>query len=478
MTASHLANQDYNPPRFKWTKRITLLSLVVVLVVVGLVTVATSVAQRRLDALVASYRAAGEPVYVEDFNKHKDIANDKNAAMYYQQAERAYVEPGGNFSKYDINDLQRAMVKGMYERFAPEVDQFIETNGATIALIQKGAQCDDVEWAHFYSRPLFNGMLSKLSAPRNHAKLLAIAAERTHLDRRDGEAVDLLILERRLSRDRSAGPACLMRHMVTLSVASLNCETIEHIAHELTVSTDAKSQSSDGASREQIQALMDVLLDETDSTSSLSRAIVTERAALIDAIDFLSKGKAVGWRVGAYPRGLTWFLKPLLFENSRESALYLSQQKSAAELDTYPQVVAKFPYDQGQFGGARAILPAYFLMPSFHRGITLDFKSRAQRRMAAIALAIRLFEVDRGRRPERLDELQPEYLAAIPHDPFAHGDNPIRYLPDAAPPLLYSVNVDGVDDGGAYKLRADGLVDWDELDLVFFLDGNRPWSRD
>jgi hypothetical protein len=75
----------------------------------------------------------------------------------------------------------------------------------------------------------------------------------------------------------------------------------------------------------------------------------------------------------------------------------------------------------------------------------------AERRMAATALAIRLYEVDCGQRPEMLDELVPGYLPAVPQDPYAADGCPIAYLPHDTTPRLYCVR----DTVTGYQRRKD-----------------------
>ena len=94
--------------------------------------------------------------------------------------------------------------------------------------------------------------------------------------------------------------------------------------------------------------------------------------------------------------------------------------------------------------------------------------------MAAIALAIRLFELDRGWRPVKLAELVPDYLAVLPVDPFARDGRTFGYKPNAERPVPYSISDDERDDGGQYELKADGEVDLNQKDLVYFLNGDRP----
>jgi hypothetical protein len=115
-----------------------------------------------------------------------------------------------------------------------------------------------------------------------------------------------------------------------------------------------------------------------------------------------------------------------------------------------------------------------FVMAPAERTLELHFRTLAARRMAALALAIRLYELDHGQRPSSLADLVPDYLDAMPVDPFAADGRTFGYLPDLPSPILYSVNSDGVDDGGEYALKPTGDVDLDKKDLPYFLNDDRP----
>ncbi len=98
--------------------------------------------------------------------------------------------------------------------------------------------------------------------------------------------------------------------------------------------------------------------------------------------------------------------------------------------------------------------------------------------MAAIALAIRLYVLDHGRRPARLEALVPDYLPAVPDDPFARDGRAIRYRSDEAQPLLYSVWLNGADDGGRYSMWESGhLNQLESDDYPFFLNSDRPGPK-
>lgn len=61
-----------------------------------------------------------------------------------------------------------------------------------------------------------------------------------------------------------------------------------------------------------------------------------------------------------------------------------------------------------------------------------------------VLLAMRVFEMEKGRLPETLEELVPEYLDAVPADDF--DGEPLRYDPEKR--IIYSVGENLLDDGG------------------------------
>jgi hypothetical protein len=72
--------------------------------------------------------------------------------------------------------------------------------------------------------------------------------------------------------------------------------------------------------------------------------------------------------------------------------------------------------------------------------------AEARLRLLMTDLAIRQFQGERGVYPSRLAELVPEFLKALPRDPF--GTNGFIYRTQTNGFLLYSVGPDGKDDGG------------------------------
>ena len=65
-----------------------------------------------------------------------------------------------------------------------------------------------------------------------------------------------------------------------------------------------------------------------------------------------------------------------------------------------------------------------------------------------LAFALAAYRRDHGKYPAKLDALAPDYLAAVPQDLFS--GKPLIYRPDEKGYLLYSVGINGVDEGGRW----------------------------
>jgi hypothetical protein len=83
-------------------------------------------------------------------------------------------------------------------------------------------------------------------------------------------------------------------------------------------------------------------------------------------------------------------------------------------------------------------------------------KHVAQLRMLIIKLALRAYELDHDRLPQSLSELVPDYLQAVPVDPFSNA--PFRYRPNDTDNgyILYSFGPDRDDDNGQPLVEEKG----------------------
>jgi hypothetical protein len=78
--------------------------------------------------------------------------------------------------------------------------------------------------------------------------------------------------------------------------------------------------------------------------------------------------------------------------------------------------------------------------------------------LARVACALERYRKARGRNPESLDALLPQYVEKLPHDVI--GGAPLIYHLSADGEFqLYSVGWNEKDDGGISAFKKDGTVD-------------------
>jgi hypothetical protein len=182
-------------------------------------------------------------------------------------------------------------------------------------------------------------------------------------------------------------------------------------------------------------------------------------------------GGGVSTPIMAY--GQRVFFRPMFELDAVRMLRHGTRQLEAIREPTWPAVQKELPEFvlQTSWMGRVTHWLSQMLSPAIDRAIMLHFRGLAQRRMAAIALALRLYEIDHGRRPAELSELVPEYLPAVPADPFASDGRSIAFRTTPHGALLYSVNTDGVDDQGQVAIDRNGNLRGDDKDLPFALDG-------
>jgi hypothetical protein len=152
-----------------------------------------------------------------------------------------------------------------------------------------------------------------------------------------------------------------------------------------------------------------------------------------------------------------------------------TQWRDACALADYPAAIAASAAlrnaPKPRFPG-----PVSSIARGFDRMPIVEFRARCERRMAAIALAIRLYRIDHSDAwPVTLDELVPNYLQSLPADPFRADGKTFGYVASLTQPLIYSVGENGTDEGASTQPTARHLSEerdfmrWDRQDAVLYL---------
>jgi hypothetical protein len=464
------------PPRYWWLKRILAGALLLLIVLVGVRVWWGVVAERRLQRKIDEYRATGQPLLPEDFAVAK-LPDAQNAAHFLNLAGQALtpMTTSSVMSYYDVSyDPALAMDYPEY------VNGLIANEAQPLRLIRQARQAPACDWGVLPNMNSLTASIPSHSSLGALARLGVAAAVVRHHRGNDAEAVECLNDVLSIG-DRCSEFALIISHLTTISIQSLAMRKIEYLAPALEHERSRRVRNGrNPARRGAVQRLIGRLLDDGAQTAMWRRSMLGERALQLDEMLSLFQG-----RVGISRRtGTIWFLR------DGAAALFLEplwKMRTVEELEELS--IAAGLATVGNWQAAKRMLPGLPTRPWESRGYNrvqalidplqndsylvvfgLHLQSVAVSRMAATVLAIRLYELDHGRRPDQLSELVPAYLPSLPTDPFAAGDQALRYLPGADVPVVYSVWLDGIDHRGREAFKANAGLDRERSDLRFRLN--------
>jgi len=434
-------------------------------------------AERRLSQRVAAYRAAGQPVLSEDFAL-PPISDEKNAAVALRQASALL----GKLPDTPV-PFSNLLVPDVQAQHRDFVAQFLHDQTEALRLLRAARDCQAARWGTVLASPVIDVCLRDVGWQRDLAKLLMLTAIHRHQTADDAEAVESIRDMLALARHVEDGEPFLMTHLVRVAIDALATQAVEDICRDLRVAPAGVLPGDGSAPRQTVLALIAELLDERSLQTGGQMAMYGERLLQLDCVQRLTAGQlgllAATKSPSALERVALLVMAPAWKLDGLGMLERTTRLAEAIVADNWPDAQSKLPARQPAASGpvAAVRLISSVMEPSLDRAVLIHFRVRVERRLAATALAIRLFEIDHGRRPSSLTALVPHFLAAVPSDPFATANTPVRYLPDTTSPRLYSVGSNGVDDGGAFGLKTNGAVDPEVLDQPFFLNGDRPRSQ-
>lgn len=341
-----------------------------------------------------------------------------------------------------------------------------------------------------YTSPLFSGTLAAgLTDSRKLANTLTDGVLHRHLRGDDAEAVERLRDTLHVA-DSVHQDGTIISQLIAIGITALDNERTQVIAPGLRVSADT---------RPGIRGLIAELLDERRAAEGLRRSLVHERVGTVELVQWESAG--------------TWVIRPLaereMVRTYADAAVYAAAARTA-DAETARRILAgpkerwraeEFEWSLRQGGRPSSEVPRYSLwyrtQGSLDRMFEQWFRSVGERRVTAVSLAAQLYRADHGTWPGRLDELTPDYLPALPADPFHADGRSVGYvvmkggLPGGADrPLVYydagATAAVALDDepmyGWQYERRPDGTSSKREIrqyrDLARWMPADRRFERE
>jgi hypothetical protein len=421
---------------------------------------------RDVNKQFARIRAAGYPVSGAELNAWRQPVPDKeNGALVMTQAFallRTFPDARSN----EVDRIQLTRTNEWSASTRELVEAYVQTNAPALAKVREALLLPRFRYpADFSYGP--ETELPHLSKLRELARIAALGAA---LDAKEGSADDwpqAVEFQLKLAGTLNDEPASIS-YLVRNAIIRMAVKAAERSLNRVGPGDEACRQLQAAFSR-------------AGGTNLLPLALVGDRAQMIPLFRIswkemqhdtqneesgsqpakpqrhLGKPMTILWLTGFFERDLNFYLQTM------DKSISLAGLPPPASLTLSNYLDSATAVAQGKF---------YILS-----GISLSTLSRLAMReatteafikLAATALAVERFRRDRGRLPAGLKELAPQFLDAVPTDPFDGA--PLRYRLLARGYIIYSVDADGHDDGGREPPEHRTSADQTSYDLTFIVE--------
>ncbi|MCY2924566.1 MAG: hypothetical protein NT031_03870 [Planctomycetota bacterium] len=376
------------------------------------------VGQSRLNKLLAEIRSRGEPVEWKDFAE-APVPDGQNAVPLYQKASDMLSDPKGKYTQADVVDFSEMIRylttdKAFRRQHGREVEAILDFSRDSLALLRQAADRPGADFKMDFHGSALGVKLPPVANMTDLADAGVLAALRAHEAGRDAQALQSL-------RDTMALGRCLGRSpLLILQMVSMACyrdvfPAVEQCAPDFRIGPEP------GASAAMVRELIRELSDSTPVTQGWTWAMLAERAFLYDTLERLRRGELSlpGLIKGSGSENLSlggvteWLLRPLL---TGDEVTCLRAQTSMAEgirQATYPAALRKMNEEPDSIEAVRRRCTDFWFAVGHPMGAILlpaysvdgHYEHLALRRLAATALAMRLYEVEKGKPVTALADL-------------------------------------------------------------------------
>jgi len=413
-----------------------------------------AIATARLEARLKAIRDAGDPVTMADLAKrYPDPPPGKNAAPLLQAAfEKMEAHEGKNAAQEERLPLVGQATLPACDEPLPlpmfaAIQGYLKDNAEILDLLHKAAALGECKFdLDFTKGP--GMLLPHLAKLRGAARLLALETlERAETGKGDEAAASLIACLR-------MGEMVRREPLLISALVRIACDAIAVSAAERWASRARPSPEA--------LARVESAFAAAGDRKIIEGAMVGERCFGIDI--YQTHVLKPGGADMAAMMGVEMPVGAQMLWNVIPGAYFKTDMTYYLDIMNDYVAASRLPPPEGARAGARAgrdleeRIPRYYvvsrlILPALGRVFNNGQEHLARCDSARAALAALRFRAKQGRLPAGLDALVPEYLEAVPADPF--DGKPLRYRADAAGLAVYAVGADGRDDGGATE-RRDG----------------------
>lgn len=400
-----------------------------------------SAGARRLRNAYAPIIAAGEPVTLEDLKAMLPEPGADNAGPTLLEAARrmSALASEPQFKQEDnplpIINVGKLPPRGEHLSEAQRrlCEAYISSGAASLAVIRESA-ARRVVYPIQFTEPVINILLPHLSEHRMALRVLSLEAFVAADVGRPSEAFDALSamcsLDKALVDEPFLISALVRMAGQTMTVNS----TFEALA--LTMLDDAQLDALTKAFR---------LMEERPS---LRRAMLAERVSTASTLRWAYGGGSIGTVTQGGPDiGIVLRLVPGLKELDEAVSVKMMTRVCNAATHEGEALATTL----SELAASEPRMPTYavlsrIMLPSLSRSLINNQLAVAALRAGRVGLAAERFRLRHARWPERLAELAPEFIDAVPVDPFT--GRPLILKMENGTFCVYSVGEDLNDNGG------------------------------
>ena len=421
--------------RHAWVKFLIGAAMLVLLIVGGVYMFGWA-ETHRWERYAAKLRAAGEPLTFEEIDALRTPAvGEPNGALVLGQLREALESIGK--SAHEEEDL-------VLGRKGPDIDFFkgmpryaIEPSRAFIAehrgLLDELSVLPSLPAGRF-GRPVTDNVFAvyePLAALRDAGKLQFLEATLKLIDGNLTGATDCVHIQFCIAGTLNEHPS-IIGSLVQTAIDATALNSVENILRV-------------GEVDEATLAGFDQTIKAREAVPRMKWALRGERACFHLVCERLIAGEAVSpdrmWvqTFGWLPEGVF----------RREQIAGADLMTRLIEVSDDPSglmaVARQIDAEVAQLSGLQVLVKTF--NPSMARATVLHARLMSEFDCMRAVLAAERFRLQTGRLPTSLDELVPQYLEAVPADPF--DGQPMRFTATDEGIVIYSVSENLVDDGGS-----------------------------
>lgn len=383
----------------------------------------------------------GSAPEVPDYGAERtEVAPEANAYTLFLQATNLLVE--------STNSTLLSEYRAGKPVDVEEVRSQIAANAAALVLVRQGTECNAC-----ITPPVedFETLVPYISPWLKIGRVLEVQAYLARTEGRLGDALEASLTAAKMGNLIQQDAACLINYLVGIAILDMGVQEMLALAQDSAVPTDVLDRLAEGL--EEVgpfkRGLVLALQAEYAGASKMIDRIAASprdmmNGALCQEDDSWFSGVIgilAGWNYCFQPNRTKAMFAESYGELIRRAALPLSEAG--------PEPECWSPVDKWHRPNSIGELLRALLMPALNHLLEVQCRKEALVAGAKLAVAGNRFQRDRGRWPETLAELVPDYLDGVPRDPY--DGEPFRY--SAEKEIVWAVGKNLTDEGGSMRIE-------------------------